>query len=130
METEIGATWLKLGDKNTKYFHAITNGMKKVNSIIGLQSNQGQQIGDNEINGHIYHHFEALLSHQVSHDIPFNLLGKVGPAFPDLLQTMDTKIMEQEIHMAIKEMPKGNASGPDVMPIKFYKTFWEQSKEI
>ena len=71
-----------------------------------------------------------MLGHQVPHDIPFNMSGKVGPAFPDLLQTMDTEIMEQEIHMAIKEMPKGKASGPDAMPIEFYKAFWEQSKEI
>lgn len=25
-----GATWLKLGDNNTKYFHALLNGRKKI----------------------------------------------------------------------------------------------------
>lgn len=27
--------------------------------------------------------------------------------------------------MTIKEMPRGKASGPDGMPIEFYKAFWK-----
>lgn len=40
--------WLKEGDKNTKYFHAVTAKKRKKNKIMSLQAENGQEITEDE----------------------------------------------------------------------------------
>lgn len=41
------------------------------------------------------------------------------------LAHLDDCISEQEVHLALGQMPKNRASGPDGIPIEFYQSFWD-----
>jgi hypothetical protein len=56
--------------------------------------------------------------------IPFDITGRVGPCFANLLSGLDAPITEQEVHSAICSMLFGKSSGPDRYPAEFYKKFW------
>ncbi|KAK8989039.1 hypothetical protein V6N11_030407 [Hibiscus sabdariffa] len=55
--------WLKYGDKNTKFFHAMTLQHRRRNSICRLKKASGEWIEDsNEIASHIQNHFQSIYS--------------------------------------------------------------------
>lgn len=56
-------TWLKEGDKNTKYFHAVTSERRKRNIIEMLQKEDGLKCkGEEEIAKEIASYFENLFT--------------------------------------------------------------------
>lgn len=118
-----GCTWLKAGDKNTKYFHAIANGRKNRNLMTTIQDENGVQIPESQLPHYIKAHFTNLLGKKVLNQRPFNLAGKVDASHSQELHSLDTLITENEVLAAINEMPMDKASGPDGLPIEFYRTF-------
>lgn len=119
-----GCTWLKAGDKNTKYFHAVANGRKNRNLMAGLSREDGTPIPDVQLPQHTYNHFSTLLGVGPIHRRPFNLTGRVGPSLAQDLTNLDAHITNIEVLRAINEMPNDKASGPDGLPIEFYRSFW------
>lgn len=120
-----GCTWLKLGDKNTKYFHAIANGRKNFNYIKALNTDQGECIMPQRIPDYLLRHYKNLLGRGRNQPRPFNLEGKIGSSLVDDLKHLDDDITEEEVRRAIGDMPLGKASGPDGLSIEFYKEFWD-----
>lgn len=121
--------WLQLGDKNTKYFHAIANGRKNTNTIVTLQGEDGTPIPQQQVNGFLFDHFQTLLGQQGSHNVPFDLTGRMGENMTTQLAGLDEPITREEVWQAISHMPNGKSSGPDGLPVEFYKEFWEIIKE-
>lgn len=120
-----GNRWLQLGDKNTKYFHASANGRKNANAIEGLQRQDGSAIAQQDLREEILKYYENLLGRTGRSQTPFDLTGKVGPCFAVPLAALDENITQQEVRLAVMELPKNKASGPDGFPAEFYQNFWD-----
>lgn len=118
------SAWLKSGDKNTKYFHAVANGRKNLNSMVAIQDGNGTTIPEVLLPQYIKSHFANLLVRRDLCRRPFNLSGKVGPNHTQELLSLDNQITDTEVLAAINEMPSDKASGPDGLPVEFYKAFW------
>lgn len=123
-----GVTWLKLGDKNTKFFHAVANKRKNVNSITSLPregaADDEGRIADDQLPNFLLSHFRNIMGTTAPLSRPFDLSGKIGPGLEEQLWTLDDPITEGKIHSSLKDMPTGKASGPDGFPIEFYQSFW------
>lgn len=112
-----GCRWLKLGDQNTKYFHACANGRKNSNRIINLQRDDGTTLTSSQVEIEVLHHFKQSLGRRRNDRPPFDLTGKVGPNHQNLLSHLDQTITQAEIHEVINQMPKDKASNPDGLPV-------------
>lgn len=119
-----GCAWLQLGDKNTKYFHAVANGRKNRNSVMAIQREDGTTVPNDQLPQFVNHHLTNLIGRNEPHARPFNLTGKVGPNISQELAHLDNEITSEEVLAAINEMPNDKASCPDGLPIEFYKNFW------
>ncbi|KAJ3687618.1 hypothetical protein LUZ61_016782 [Rhynchospora tenuis] len=122
-KTRSGAVWLRLGDKNTKYFHAMANFRRLNNSITSLQLEDRLINSQSELLEACESHFVSVLGSPPPQAPPYLLTGKLGPLVD--LSSLSTPFTESEIRQAIKDLPSGKASGPDGFPIEFYKNFWE-----
>ncbi|KAJ3691188.1 hypothetical protein LUZ61_020352 [Rhynchospora tenuis] len=116
-------TWLRLGDKNTTYFHAVANSRRIFNNIHSLNLPDRVISDQGEIKDAFNLHFRSVLGTPPPHPPPFDLSGLVGP--PVDLTSLGTPLTESEIYSAITGLPNNKASGPDGFPIEFYKAFWE-----
>lgn len=123
-----GCTWLKLEDKNTKYFHALANARKNTNSIRAVQQD-GTPVPTSLLPDHLTSHFKEILGKQSTQQHPFDLFGKIGPAFREELRLLDEPFTEIEVTAAVMQMPKGKASGPNGLPAEFYQAFWPIIKD-
>ena len=76
MEKRSGNRWLRLGDKNTRFFHASANGRKNKNFIGILCRDDGTEIEQQQLEGEIFTYFKDLIGEQVQGP-PFDLTGRV-----------------------------------------------------
>ncbi|KAJ3700403.1 hypothetical protein LUZ61_004108 [Rhynchospora tenuis] len=121
-----GATWLKLGDKNTKYFHAVATKRMVGNTINSISLPNRLVSLQEELKEVLLDHYKNLLGSPPDQSPPFDLAGKVGPTFD--LSALDQPFTEVEIMRAIQDLPSGKATGPDGFPIDFFKRCWEPIK--
>jgi hypothetical protein len=115
--------WLKLGDNNTTYFHAIASNRRKINHV-PLIENQHSQTPIT----HTSLILEAFSSYYK------DLLGIVAPHHPisDLslnipsevdLSPLATPFTEVEISRTIYKLSKRKACGPDGFPSEFFQKY-------
>lgn len=116
--------WLKLGDKNTKYFHAVANTRRNKNTTVHLIHDGGNTMDKHEMEDAAYSHYVQLVGTKWSSYALFDLRDKVGPSFSADLLPFDEPILSREIKQVIMEMPSGKANGPNGLPIEFYKKYW------
>ncbi|OAY81359.1 hypothetical protein ACMD2_23820, partial [Ananas comosus] len=61
-KTRAKQRWLKEGDGNTKFFHAVANGRKRSNTIVAIEDDTGQQITNEELKrSYFYQYFKRVL---------------------------------------------------------------------
>uniref|UniRef100_A0A803NTT8 Reverse transcriptase domain-containing protein n=1 Tax=Cannabis sativa TaxID=3483 RepID=A0A803NTT8_CANSA len=121
-----GDIWLKLGDRNSRFFHASVAVRKRRNHIWGLRDKQdvlwesrGKMEGIinsyfNEIFSSIdpkfSDNFDSLFHNQISHEVNEELTALPSP---------------EEIRGAVFEMHPLKAPGPDCFSGCFYRKYWE-----
>ncbi|GER45713.1 non-ltr retroelement reverse transcriptase [Striga asiatica] len=107
--------WLKEGDSNTKYFHAITMQRRKVNEIFNLMDDQNHVYSNEEdIQLRICRFYEQLFSSEGSSGddeliqlIPQNITADMNIA-------LTAPITKEEIKEALFSFDPGKAPGQDV----------------
>lgn len=121
--------WLKEGDGNTKFFHAVANGRKCRNLIPGL-SQDGRLVSDPRGIGRIFvsrfqQQFGSRRSSHFKVDLPklLSLKQQVD------LGNLDHPFTRDEIKEAVFSLGGDEAPRPDGFPILFFKQSWETVKE-
>jgi hypothetical protein len=118
--------FLKDGDANTKFFHALVNGRRRKNFIQRIAHNQGWVTDHNGKESLIKTHFSAVMGKGPPCPRDFNWAGM---SFPPLdLEDLGESFSELEVFAAIKSMPSDKAPGPDGFMGAFYKTYWQTIK--
>lgn len=74
-----GATWLRLGDNNTRYFHAVANGRKNQNSISEIRCANITFREQQQIEQAVFNHYHNLLGSSPIQNRAFDLSAKIGP---------------------------------------------------
>lgn len=123
-------TWLLKGDNNTEYFHRCANGRRK-NTVISLEKDGEIIEGDDNLLKHASEYYAELFGPEIQYEI------HMDPAIWDSsvkVSETDNGVLcqpfsEEEIKMALFQMEKNKAPGPDKIPIEFYQKCWHIIKD-
>lgn len=122
--------WLKDGDKNTKFFHAITKQRRARNRITKLKKPDGWWAESEEsIEKVATEYFQNLFTSSVAGDFEealWYITVKVTLAMNESLTRTPT---DEEIKKAIDHINPDKAPGPDGMASLFYQRFWEVTEK-
>jgi hypothetical protein len=117
--------WLREGDACTKFFHLRANGRHRKNHIACLKTEDGIYKWSHEDKEQVlYSYFQSILDSKESHQATFNWADLNLPQLPEQ-HRLDEPFTEQEVLMAIDQLPAEKAPGPDGFNGIFYKTCWD-----
>ena len=121
-EQRARVNWLRMGDRNTAFFHKSVTHRKRKNMIKGLENEAGELINDeHEITVLATKYFKDLFSSKPvkSHDRLFE------PFLPCITNEHNSILMqefkEEEVVRAIQSIAPLKASGRDGFPAIFYQ---------
>ncbi|KAF5451149.1 hypothetical protein F2P56_031438, partial [Juglans regia] len=121
--------WLKDGDQNSKFFHAILN-VKKHNRVSDMFLVDGTHINSPvKIHQAAVDYFNEFLGHHNSCDMPDlnHLISPVISNEENLMLCKDPSI--EDIKDALFSIPIDSSPGPDGFGSGFFRTCWEFVKE-
>jgi len=94
--------WLALGDKNTKYFHALTKQRRAKNKILGILDNHGTWVDNEEgIDRITVDYFKNLFSSSNSEDPAFALRNISPSVTLAMNESLVRKVTEAEVKRAL-----------------------------
>ena len=119
--------WLQEGDRNTGFFHRMTNSHKKSNTIERIRIGGEWLEGDGEVRTGIVSAFKVLLSDPGS--------WRASPEGMDLFRLevstaskLKEPFIEVEIHVALLKLNGDKAPGPDGFTTAFWQLSWDLVK--
>lgn len=120
--------WLGLGDRNSRFFHKVTQSRNVRNSIRKIVTMDGRILtSPSEIKQEAAAHFQSFLNelNPPSPEVPVNLSELIDYrcSSEDAASLMKT-VEAAEITEVIFSMPSNKALGPDGFPVEFYKAAW------
>lgn len=119
--------WLKLGDRNTGYFHAITKTRKRINAFSVIENELGQLVHkEDEIVQVIGEYFQSLFTTK-----PGEREDTVNRALHPIISDEDNHHLTSipspaEIKEAAFSINADKAPGPDGFSAGFFQTNWEK----
>ena len=123
-------TWLKEGDKNTKYFQQKATWRRKKNTITRLKDGNGQWVEDKEGIQQMTTRFFKDLYTKDDKVAPQELIDMMQARVNEDMNNMLTKdFTEKEISDALFQIGPLKAPGPDGFPARFYQRNWDILKE-
>ncbi|CAA7048395.1 unnamed protein product [Microthlaspi erraticum] len=119
-------TWLKEGDRNTKFFHASTKQRRARNRITKIKRSDGTWAEtDDGIERTATSYFQTLFSSSCPQESDEALRYVTEKVTPEMNRSLTKLPTNEEIKKAISEMNPDKAPGPDGMTSLFYQRFWE-----
>ena len=117
-------TWLKEGDRNTRFFQRMANSNRRRSSIRNISINGRRCVKESEINEGLVGAFQDLLSASSNWcppfpDFRFNEIGA------DQVAKLEEMFTEEEILAAISGLNGDKAPGPDGFPLAFWSFSWD-----
>ncbi|XP_019097444.1 PREDICTED: uncharacterized protein LOC109131210 [Camelina sativa] len=121
--------WLRVGDKNTKYFHASTKQRRVRNKIVGLFGPDNvwdeSPLGIETIASR---YFEDLFKRSDVSGIS-DILQEISPITTDAMnRSLTREVTEAEVRKALFAMHPEKSPGPDGMTALFFQRFWPSLK--
>ncbi|GAU26876.1 hypothetical protein TSUD_02790 [Trifolium subterraneum] len=117
--------WLRDGDSNTKFFHAVASARKKKNHITQLSNNDGVMIQEHQGKCNIAkNYFEQLFQQEEGHEDEITCLINHRVSNEDNCSLI-REFEIDEFREALFSMHSDKAPGPDGLNPAFYKRFWD-----
>ncbi|KAL5543298.1 hypothetical protein UlMin_011008 [Ulmus minor] len=120
-------SWLKCGDRNSKFFHRKASARKIKNSITGLVDINGNWCEEDEgIANIIENYFDSLFSSSYPSSVDFDrvLEGIERKVTPQQNEQMDQAFVAEDVRTAVFQMAPTKSPGADGMSAIFYQKFW------
>ncbi|KAJ3676138.1 hypothetical protein LUZ60_003550 [Juncus effusus] len=122
--------WLKLGDKNTKYFHAVASARRMRNAIYSLNVNDTIITDQKVIKQTFLHAYKLSLGAPSASTSNVDLSRLVDSCTSTVdFSTLCREFGSDEIKKVINNLQKGKSSGPDGLPAEYLKVFWPTVQE-
>ncbi|KAJ0837904.1 putative RNA-directed DNA polymerase [Helianthus annuus] len=120
--------WALEGDENSKFFHAMVNKRKAVNSIHGLNVNGEWCSKPSLIKKQVFSFFRDKFKESCPNrpEVSLSNIKKISEA--DKIFLVEP-FSESEIKAAVSDCGDDRAPGPDGLNFRFIKHFWDLSKE-
>lgn len=118
--------WLKAGDRNTQFFHAITKNRRAQNTIHSLVDAEGKEWFEEDDMGRVAEdYFKSLFT---SEDVGIQM-QEWEDMPPKVSQNQNEELLKEvtmeEVKRAVFETNPQKCPGPDGMSAYFYQHFWE-----
>ncbi|XP_062232870.1 uncharacterized protein LOC133930222 [Phragmites australis] len=123
-------SWLKEGDRNTRYFHRKASWRARKNRVTKLKKQDGSSTSDAKEMKHIAQcFFQDLLSRDVTLD-PGPLLDMFSlKVDQEMNESLTKAFTDEEISDALFQIGPTKAPGPDGFPACFFQRNWALLKE-
>ncbi|XP_048608961.1 uncharacterized protein LOC125584486 [Brassica napus] len=122
--------WLREGDRNTKYFHALTKQRRARNKITQLLDAHGNVVEDEEgLVAIATSYFRQIFESSNPEDIEEALAQVPTTITGEMNENLTSPVSEWEVKLALFAMHPEKAPGPDGMTALFYQKFWDIVKE-
>eukprot|EP00253_Pinus_taeda_P003346 PITA_03346 len=114
---KIHATWLREGDKNTKFFHRFTNKRRATNSIWQIKNENGDLLhSQDDISNEAVKHFKNAYKHESNREFK-DILWGIDP-FPCMFKDEDNErisvaVSEEELLSVMRSFKKDKCPSPD-----------------
>ncbi|XP_071674413.1 uncharacterized protein [Lolium perenne] len=119
-------SWLRNGDRNTKFFHTFTSERKKMNRIMKLKREDGGVVEEEEAMKEVATNYFSKLFTSSTGSRMDELLGYIQPRVTDAMNGMLCKeFTSEEVVEALESIGDLKAPGIDGMHSLFYKKFWD-----
>ena len=120
--------WLKEGDKNTCFFHRMTNGHRRNNSLDRIKINRVWLTEEQEVREEVVNAFQQLLLEEQGWRADIEGLHLHRLNFQEA-ENLEVPFSEEEIHSALLELNGDKAPGPDGFTVAFWQACWDFMKE-
>jgi hypothetical protein len=119
--------WVKLGSRNTSFFHAQSIIRRKHNKIHGIRLSSGEWCTDPDIMRTEALNFfkELFCTRQVVASSNNNTGDGVPTLEADAVAELSAPVVKKEVYEALMTMKSYKAPGPDGFQPIFFKLFWE-----
>uniref|UniRef100_A0A2N9G161 Reverse transcriptase domain-containing protein n=1 Tax=Fagus sylvatica TaxID=28930 RepID=A0A2N9G161_FAGSY len=118
-------SWLKEGDRNTKYFHSRASHRRRRNSLLFLRLENGNIVTNEEqIATQFVNYYQELFTAVPLEGIDGVLVGIQPRVTAEMNRSLTCNFTELEVLTALKQMAPLKAPGPDGMPPIFYQSYW------
>ena len=119
--------WLREGDRNTKFFHRVTNSNRRINSIDrlsidGTLTTDQTAIGEGLVNFYSNLFSNEALRRPLLDNLPFSSIAEED----DLV--LDRQFTKEEVWGVVKKMAGDKAPGPDGYTMAFFQGCWATIK--
>ncbi|XP_013614584.1 PREDICTED: uncharacterized protein LOC106320769 [Brassica oleracea var. oleracea] len=122
--------WLRKGDTNSKYFHALVKQRRARNRITQLLDENGNVVEDEEeLVAIATSYFRQIFESSIPEDIADALAEVSTTITGDVNEKLTAPVTEWEVKLASFAMHPENALRPDGMTTLFYQKFWDIVKE-
>jgi hypothetical protein len=122
------ATWLKEGDKNTKFFHSVANSHRRHNTIRQLHVDGELSSNQTDIKAQILKFYQALYTEDTGYRPKLDGLD-FTPIKAEEAAWLERPFEEEEITMVVRNMNGDKSPGPDGFPMTFYHACWHIIKD-
>ena len=118
-------SWLKDGNRSTRYFMAVASAKRKANRVKKLRREDGTEVKEGEeLNNYVCSFFQELFTSHSDASLA-DLIEKVEPRVTTAMQDMlNADFSREEIKAALDHIGYLKAPGPDGMPSIIYKKHW------